>query len=179
MEVLMRTACRFLLVLVPTLTILLSSWGRALWAQQAQGSITGVVTDASGLNVPGAKVTALDNQTGFSRSAETLKDGSYTIPLLPPGNYQLKFEKPGFQTSVQGPLQLRVNQHAEVDTQLKVGAATTTVTVEAALAVVDSQTSSVGTTIERQKVTQLPLNGRNFLELTLFTPGVVPGNVGF
>jgi Carboxypeptidase regulatory-like domain len=175
---LMRAACRFLLVLVPTLTILLSSWGRALWAQQAQGSITGVVTDASGLNVPGAKVTALDNQTGFSRSAETLKDGSYTIPLLPPGNYQLKFEKPGFQTSVRGPLQLRVNQHAEVDTQLKVGAATTTVNVEATLPVVDTQTSSVGTTIERQKVTQLPLNGRNFLELTLFTPGVVPGTSG-
>jgi hypothetical protein len=130
------------------------------------------------LERPRAKVTALDNQTGFRRSAETLKDGSYTIPLLPPGNYQLKFEKPGFQTSVQGPLPLRVNQHAEVDTQLKVGAATTTVTVEAAPPVVDSQTSSVGTTIERQKVTQLPLNGRNFLQLTLFTPGVVPGTSG-
>lgn len=152
----LRAASRFLLVLLPTLAIILSSSGTPLWAQQAQGSFTGLVTDASGLNVPGAKVTALDTQTGFSRTAETLKDGWYTIPLLPPGTYQLKFEKPGFQTSVQGPIQLAVNQHAEVDVQLKVGAATTTVRVEATLPVVDTQTSSVGTTIERQKVTRFP-----------------------
>jgi hypothetical protein len=105
----MRPARRSLWVLsasvtLLTLSILLSSWSTSLWAQQAQGSITGLVTDASGLSVPETKVTALDNQTGFSRTAVTLKDGSYTIPLLPPGNYRLTFEKLGFQTFVQGPL---------------------------------------------------------------------------
>src|SRR5215471_3899702 len=127
----MRVASRLLLVppvLVGGLAILLSSGSAFLLGQQAQGSFTGTVTDASGSVVPAAKVTALDQGTGFSRSVETLKDGSYTIPLLRPGSYQLRVEKAGFQTSVQGPVQLTVNQQAKVDIQLRVGAQTTTVT---------------------------------------------------
>jgi hypothetical protein len=147
-------------------------------AQQFQGSFTGTVTDASGAIVPGATVTAVDVDKGFTRSVSTLGDGSFELPLLPPGRYRLGVEKAGFEKTTQGPMELTVNAHLKVDFQLKVGSQTITVSVEATPPVLDTQTSSVGTTVEEAKVSQLPLNGRHFLELTLFTPGVVPGTDG-
>jgi hypothetical protein len=157
---------------------LLAGWSVTAWGQQFQGSFTGTVTDPSGAVVPEVTVTAAEASTGFSRSVHTMADGSYEIPLLPPGQYRLSAEKPGFEKTTQGPIELRVDAHVKIDFHLKVGAQTTTVTIEATPAVLDTQTSSVGTTVEAQKVSELPLNGRHFLELTLFTPGVVPGTQG-
>ncbi|HEV2176331.1 MAG TPA: carboxypeptidase-like regulatory domain-containing protein [Terriglobia bacterium] len=153
-------------------------WSVPGWTQQSKGSFTGTVTDASGGVVPGAKVTAVEQGTGFTASAFTSRDGAYTIPLLPPGSYLVTAEKAGFSRSTLGPIPLTVDQHPKLDIELKVGSTATTVNVEAAAPVLDTQSASVGTTIELQKVTQLPLNGRNFLQLTLFTPGVVPGTSG-
>jgi len=108
----------------------------------------------------------------------TSQDGSYTLPLLEPGRYRLKAEKPGFERTVQGPISLFVDAHPRVDFQLSVGEQTTTVTVQSTAPILDSQTATVGTTVEQAKVSQLPYNGRNFLETMLFTPGVVPGAQG-
>ncbi len=146
-----------------------------IWGQQFQGSFTGTVTDPTRAVVPGAQVTALELDTGFTRSARSGPDGSYEIPLLPPGHYRLTLDKTGFENLVQGPIELTVNAHLKIDFQLTIGAQTTTVTVEASPPLLDTQTSTVGTTIERERVSQLPLNGRQFLQLTLFTPGVAPG----
>ena len=148
------------------------------WGQQVQGSITGVVSDPSGAMIPDAQVTAVEQSTGFSRSSRSLRDGSYDIPLLPPGQYRVEAAKSGFETLSQGPITLLVNAHLKIDFRMKVGAETTTVTVSAPPTVLDTQSSSVGTTIEGGKVQELPLNGRHFLELTLFTPGVVPAAGG-
>jgi hypothetical protein len=158
--------------------VLLAGCTLSVWAQQFQGSFTGTVTDTSGAVVPGATITAIEVDKGFSRTVLTLDDGSFEIPLLPPGRYRLTAEKSGFEKTTQGPLELTVNAHLKMDFQLKVGSQTTTVTVEATAPLLDTQTSSVGTTVDREKVVQLPLNGRQFLELTLFTPGVVPGTQG-
>ncbi len=157
---------------------LLAGWSISAQAQTFQGSFSGTVTDATGAVIPGATVSAVELGKGFSRSAVTLDDGTYEIALLPPGHYRLTAAKEGFEKTTQGSLDLTVNQHQKVDFLMKVGAQTTTVTVEAAPAVVDTQSSSVGTTIEQAKVDQVPLNGRNFLELTLLAPGVVPGTSG-
>ncbi|MGD0921849.1 MAG: TonB-dependent receptor [Terriglobia bacterium] len=157
---------------------LLAGFSSSVWAQQFQGSFAGTVTDPSGGVVPEVTVTAVEVDKGFSRRVVTLGDGSYEIPLLPPGRYQLSAEKAGFEKTTQGPIELAVNAHLNIGFQLKVGSQTTTVTVEARPPVLDTQTSSVGTTVEQEKVSQLPLNGRHFLELTLFTPGVVPGTGG-
>ena len=165
-------------VLLSFLPILLVGGSVSAWAQQVQGSFTGTVTDPSGGAIPDVVITAAQEGTGFSRSGTSLSDGSYEIPLLPPGSYKLTAEKAGFEKSVQGPIELLVDQHLKVDIPMKVGSQATTITVEAAPPVLDTQTGAVGTTIERQKVVQLPLNGRNFLQLTLFTPGVAPGTSG-
>ena len=147
-------------------------------AQTFQGSFTGTVSDPSGAVIPGAEVRALEEGKGFTRSAVSGRDGSYEIPLLPPGQYRLTVEKDGFEKAVQGPIRLTVNQHPRVDFTLKLGAQSSTLTVEASPLAVESQTSSVGTTITQQQVSEVPLNGRSFLELALLVPGVFPGTEG-
>jgi outer membrane receptor protein involved in Fe transport len=149
-----------------------------LRAQQVQGSFTGTVRDQSGAIIPGVSVTALQVDTGASRSTLTSEDGSYMIPLLLPRRYRLTAEKKGFDTTIQGPINLLVDAHSRVDFKMNVGAQTTTVTVESAPPVLDTQAATVGTTVEQAKISQLPYNGRNFLQTLLFTPGVVPGVQG-
>ena len=147
-------------------------------AQQVQGSFTGTVTDQSGALVPGVTVTAMEVDTGASRSTVTLQDGSYTIPLLQPGRYRLMADKAGFEKAIQGPINLLVDANPRVDFQMRVGSQTTTVTVESSAPVLDTQTATVGTTVEQAKISELPYNGRSFLQTMLFTPGVVPGVQG-
>ena len=149
-----------------------------LRAQQVQGSITGTLTDPSGAVIPGVTVTALEVDKGLTRTAVSLEDGSYEIPLLPPGQYRLSAEKAGFEKTSQGVIDVTVNSHLKIDFRLQVGSQTTTVTVESTAPVLDTQSYSVGTTVEQEKISQLPFNGRHFLEATLFTPGVVPGSQG-
>jgi hypothetical protein len=148
------------------------------WGQTFQGSFAGSVIDPSGAVIPGALVTIKEYDKGFTRSVTTSNDGSFGVPLLPPGRYLLSAEKEGFAKSVRGPITLLVNQHLEFDMTLKVGVQATTVTVEVTPDALESQTSSIGTTIDERKVNEVPLNGRNFLELALLVPGVSPGTAG-
>jgi hypothetical protein len=165
-----RAACLLILVAV--------CWPVSAWGQQFQGSITGVVKDQTGAMIPGAPVTAVEQGTGFTRSSRTLPNGSYNITLLPPGQYVVKASKSGFETSVQGPFTLSVNAHVKINFQMKVGAQSTTVTVTASPPVLQTQASSMGTTVSEAEVQQIPLNGRQFLELTFLTAGVVPAAGG-
>ncbi|MBZ5545382.1 MAG: carboxypeptidase regulatory-like domain-containing protein, partial [Acidobacteriia bacterium] len=148
------------------------------WGQTFQGSITGTVSDPSGAIIPGATVTAREQGTGLTRSVSSLDDGTYEIALLPPRIYELTAEKPGFARMFQGPINLTVNQHLKVDLQMKLGAQSTTVAVKGAPPVVETQNSSVGTTVGQVMANEVPLNGRHFLQLALLVPGVVPGTPG-
>jgi len=160
------------------LILLLSVCCAVGWGQTFQGSFTGTVTDPSGAVIPGALVTIAEKDKGFSRSVATSNDGGYKIPLLPPGRYVLVAQMEGFQKFERGPLTLLVNQHLREDIKLSLGSAVDVISVEAYPATVESQTSSVGTTIDAQKVNNVPLNGRNFLALALLVPGVSPGTAG-
>ena len=147
-------------------------------AQTFQGSFVGTVTDPSGAVIPRATVTVREQDKGYERSAMTAPDGSYQITLVQPGRYRIAVEKSGFEKAVQGPVVLTVNQHARVDFMLKLGTQMAALTVEGAPLAVETQTSSVGTTITQQQVADVPLNGRDFLELALLVPGVSPGTEG-
>ena len=163
-------------VLAGVACLLALSAGSAVsaYAQTFQGSLTGSVKDESGAVIAGAVVTAVEQDKGLIRSAVTGNDGLYNIALLPPGRYRVTAEKPGFEKTSRGVIQLAVNQQQQMDFTLKVGSQSTTITVEATPGVVDTQTASVGTTISQTNVDQVPLNGRQFLELALLAPGVVP-----
>jgi carboxypeptidase family protein/TonB-dependent receptor-like protein len=158
--------------------VLLAGCVTSLWAQQSLGSFTGTVTDTSGAVVPGATVNVQDMDKGFIRTAVTGSDGSYVFPDLAPGRYQMSVEKSGFEKTLRTNISLRVDAHLSLDFQLKPGAVSMVVNVEGTPELVQTENATVGTTVEQEKISELPYNGRHFLQTMLFTPGVVPGVQG-
>ncbi|MGI8989727.1 MAG: carboxypeptidase regulatory-like domain-containing protein [Bryobacteraceae bacterium] len=141
-------------------------------AQTSTAELNGSVTDASGAVVANARVVAANAGTGLSREAVTNGTGSYVITLLPPGNYNLSVEAPGFRKTVQNNVELQVNQRAEVNFALQLGQVSETVEVTGSAPLLESQSSSLGTVVNTQLTEELPLNGRNFVQLATLSPGV-------
>src|SRR5271167_37893 len=143
-------------------------------AQQITGSIRGTVLDPSGAIVQAATVLAKQIETGLTRVAVTDRQGEYVLVELPIGHYQLEVQARGFQKHLQQGISLEVNQTATVSIHLKVGAETQQVEVQADAALVQSTVSSLGQTVMEREILDLPLDGRNFAQLGLLQPGVVP-----
>ena len=137
-------------------------------AQQA--NIAGRVVDATEAIVPGATITATNIDTGIRNAATTNAEGLYEIPLLPPGRYTVTAELSGFRTETRTGLVLAVQQAVQLDFRLDVGGVSQTVQVSVPL--VDTRGSSLGHVIDNTRIRELPLNGRNPLELSRLTPGV-------
>jgi hypothetical protein len=142
------------------------------WAQSAgTGAINGTVTDAQGGTVSGASVTATSLATNQSRTATTGANGVYTFSLLPPGNYKLKFAAPGFKTSEIGSVTVNGTETATVNQALEVGAVTQTVTVESTVETLQTQSSTLGTTVSGSQITALPLANGNYTEILGLSAG--------
>jgi hypothetical protein len=141
-------------------------------AQTNTSAIAGVITDESGAIVPSATVTVTETATGQVRT--TSASGEYVVSQLPPGKYEVKIAAPGFQTALASGVTLDVAQRARLDFTMKVGALSQQVEVTARAAVMDTDTASLGQTIEQRTVNDLPLNGRNYLTLGSLSPGVIP-----
>lgn len=145
---------------------------RPIVAQEITGGITGTVTDPSGAAIPGAKVTATNVAQGTVWPTETNAAGVYNFPRLPIGEYKVTVTAQGFATSVHPPFELQMNQIARVDSQLKVGSMTQTVSVTAAPPLLQTDTMQVGMVTSANFNVNLPLATRNFIQLTLLAPGV-------
>src|SRR6202167_848420 len=145
-----------------------------LAGQQITGSIRGTVSDPSGAVVQTATVTARQVETGLTRVAITDHQGEYVLVELPIGHYQLEVQAKGFKTYLQQGISLDVDETATVDIHLKLGAETQQVEVSANAALVQSTVSSLGQTVMEHEILDLPLDGRNFSQLGLLQPGVVP-----
>ena len=145
---------------------------------QATGQINGSITDASGALLPGVTIEASNLATGAVRTAVSGADGLYTIPLLPPGNYNLKATLQGFRTSLREGVRITVTETARVAFQLEVGQLSETITVSAEATLVETSNATHGIVIDEQKVVDLPLNGRNFTQLGTLIPGVVAPPAG-
>ena len=144
----------------------------ALLAQLPTATILGVVKDTSGAVVPGAALTARNTETGQTRSAVSAADGSYRFAALPVGAYEIRVEHAGFQEAVRSGLTLTVGQEAVVNFSLAVGAVTSTVEVTAEAPLVNTTSGSLGSLVSEQSVADLPLNGRNYIDLTFLQPGI-------
>ncbi|PYR99117.1 MAG: hypothetical protein DMG15_10930 [Acidobacteria bacterium] len=142
------------------------------FAQLPTGTILGGVRDASGATLPGTTLTATNTETGLSRMTVSGEDGSYRFPALPVGRYEIRAEIPGFQTSVRSGVTLAVGQEAVVNFRLEVGAVSQTVEVKGEAPLVNVTSSSLGGLVTEDNVADLPLNGRNFIDLTFLQPGV-------
>ncbi|MDQ1474565.1 MAG: hypothetical protein QOJ99_6045, partial [Bryobacterales bacterium] len=141
-------------------------------AQVASAELSGTVVDPTGAAVPNVTVRATNVGTNREQTATTDAAGNYLIPQLPPASYTVKVEAPGFRTLVRSGIVLQVNQQARVDLTLEVGQASETVEVTASAPQLQSEASSLGTVVNEQLVNQLPLNGRNFVQLAILSPGV-------
>jgi hypothetical protein len=142
---------------------------------QTLGTVTGEVKDASGAAVVGAAITVRNLATNGIRNAVTNEDGVYNIPALVPGTYDAKAERSGFKVATRTSFELQVQQVARVDFSLEVGQVSETVEVKGALPLLATEDATVGTVIEQKRITDLPLNGRNFFSLVALSPNVTYG----
>jgi hypothetical protein len=161
--------------LVVVATLLVPRW---VAAQAVTGTVLGTITDTTGAAVPGTTVTLTNLGTGLTRTAASDAAGEYTVPSLPTGKYRLVAELPGFKTVTIPDIDLGVDQHLRFNVQLSIGAVEENVTVAASSPLVQITTSELGTTVNEEQIKTLPLNGRNFVNLTRTVPGVVRGIPG-
>src|SRR5437867_1963765 len=144
-------------------------------AQSTVGTILGTVTDASGAAVPSATITVTNTDTGTSRTVATDDAGTYQVPRLLPGNYRINAERAGFRKAVVTGIALQVNQEARYDLRLEVGDLAQQVEVSAQGVVqVQTDDATLGQVVDQKKIEELPLNGRNFLQLITIGAGAAP-----
>ena len=164
-------------VLLLTLLLLFSSM--AAFAQAVSGTLLGTVTDPSGAAVAGAKVNFTHTATGLTRAIVSDESGEYVAPNLPTGAYTIVIEANGFKKTTMPNVQLGVDQKVRVDVKLEIGAASESVEVQGGgAALVQTDSSDLSGTINQQQIVNLPLNGRNFVQLTRTLPGVLRGIPG-
>jgi outer membrane receptor protein involved in Fe transport len=142
-------------------------------SQIGGATLNGTVTDPSGAVVGGAKITATQTATGFTRTTESSDRGLYSLSSIPVGTYDITVEKGGFNLSKLSGVTLTIGAVATLDVKLAVGVVAEAVNVEATVPVVETTRSQTSTVVDSASVGGLPINGRNFLDFTLLTPGVV------
>ncbi len=153
--------------------LLLAALPMSLPAQRATGAVAGTVTDSTGGTIPGAKIVVLNLATGIERTVSSNEAGFYSATALPAGRYSIKVSKEGFSTYGIPEVTLQVDQNATANIQLQVGTVSETVSVVGTVSEVDIRTATLNTVITKEMMTDLPLNGRNVLQLLRVTPGTL------
>src|SRR5258708_5278030 len=139
---------------------------------QTLGEITGQVTDASGALIAGAHVSITNVNTNASRTSLTTDAGVYAFPSLQPGTYNIRVEKPGFKTATSNQVEVQVQQTVRLDIALTLGQVSESIEVSGSAVQLQAENSTVGTVIENARIVELPLNGRNYLQLVSLSPNV-------
>ncbi|HEV2350684.1 MAG TPA: TonB-dependent receptor [Terriglobia bacterium] len=163
--------CRYRIFIV---LMALAALARPSFAQEITGSIRGSVLDPSEAGVGAATVTATQIETGLTRTVVTNRDGTYLLVLLPVGHYRLDASARGFQNFTQEGVTLSVNEAANIVIRLAIGSPTQSVQVTANANLIETTDTTLGKTVGEREILDLPLNGRNFSQLGLLQPGVVP-----
>src|SRR5260370_24136862 len=152
--------------------VLAALFSASAFAQKVTGSVTGTVTDPQGAVVPGATVTLTDVGTNAARTATSSTAGSYDFQELDPGTYTVKVSKAGFREYLATSVEVHVSSVTRIDAKMVVGSIAEEVTVEAQGVQVNTENAEVANVIDGNQVRELPLNGRNFVQLTTLMPGV-------
>src|SRR3989449_1455486 len=157
---------------VVVLCVFLLTFGKLAISQLPTATILGAIKDSTGAVIPGASIAAKNVETGLTRTGVSGEDGSYRLSALPVGGYEVRVELPGFRTEVRSGLTLTVAQEAVINFALQAGAVEQTVVVTEDAPIVNTTSGALGGLVDERKVAELPLNGRNFIDLTLLTPGI-------
>ena len=161
---------RFPLALIAGIAMLAGS----AWGQTFYGSVVGLVADASGSAVPETTVTLTNTNTSERRAGTTGADGGYRFVNLVPGNYRLEVERPGFRRYVRDQIVVNVEAAVRIDVTMEVGDVTQSVEVTSETPLIQSENASLSQVVGARTVQEIPLNGRNILNLINLVPGVVP-----
>ena len=149
-----------------------------LHAQTAEATLRGLVVDPSGAVLSGVEVTLLNSETNLKRLTQTGVGGYYAFVSIPPGRYQLEVELEGFKKLIRRAIRLRVGERARLDLLLEIGSLTEEIFVSADVPFIQTEEPGLETVIENHQILNLPLNGRNFLELSLLVSGALPSAPG-
>src|SRR3984885_11105683 len=172
------TGCKYRSIFSSILLFLASALFPLNLIAQSAASVSGTVVDSSGAAVPDARVSLKNTGTNVEQATVTSSSGTYSIINVAPGDYSIQVTKTGFSVATIKQVVLSVNQAANLNFSLNLGAVTQSVTVTEESSTVESSTAELGTVIATRAVNDLPLNGRNFTELLELTPGVSPVSVG-
>jgi hypothetical protein len=142
-------------------------------AQSSFGSVVGTVTDSSGSLIPEASVSLTNIRTGDHRTTQSNAEGGYEFLNLPPDHYRIEIAKSGFKSLKRDDVELQVQASVRIDAALQIGDVNQTVEVTGQTPLLQTETSSLGTVVDARKVQEMPLNGRNVLNLVTLVPGVV------
>src|SRR5262245_27301479 len=145
---------------------------------QNTAELRGTLTDSTGAVLPGVAVTLINKASGQERSQLTVSGGSYIFATLPNGEYALKAELSGFRTQIRDGIMLQGGQHVNLDLSLSVGTINEEVTVTEAPLLMRTANAEISEVIENQRLVDLPLNGRQFVQLTLLSDNVYLTPVG-
>ncbi len=141
-------------------------------AQTPDATVTGQITDQAGRSVPGVKVVFTNLNTNAQNTSTTLPDGTYRMVALRPGIYRANISKDGFQSIVKSDIELHVQDQVSLNFSLQLGSVVETVTVEAGAPLLNTESANMGAVVDSRSVQNLPLNGRNYLDLLQVVPGV-------
>ena len=142
-------------------------------AQSTNATVSGIVLDPSGRVIRGADIEIVNDATGIQYPGTTNGEGIYQVPNLPPGPYRIQVSKVGFKTLIKPDIVLNTQDALAINFTLPLGALSETITVQGGTALVNTESATVSTVVDRKFVANLPLNGRSFQDLILLTPGVV------
>ena len=147
-------------------------WALPLAAQTLDTGIVGTVSDPAGASVAAANVTINNKATGVTRAVKTAADGKYDVRYLVPGEYTVEVQAPGFRTGRRTGVVVQINQQARIDFQLQIGEVQETVEITAAAPLLQTENATLGEVVAAERIVNLPLNGRSFVQLAVLTPGV-------
>ncbi|HTM39813.1 MAG TPA: TonB-dependent receptor, partial [Terriglobales bacterium] len=161
------------LLIACSVVLILTALPTTLFAQASLGSgrLEGNVADATGARIPGATVTARNARTGIATTQPSDPNGHFVFLTLEPGSYQLEVSKQGFENTVLNDVTVSVGTTTTIQPTLAVGNVRQTVTVTSAAPLVDTKQSALSTVVDENSIRSLPLNGRNFTDFALLTPG--------
>ena len=166
-----RSAFRSFFIVVLAACALVAP-GAPAFAQSATATIEGTIVDQSGALLPGVTVTITEVDTGTQRVAMTDASGVFSAPLLPVGVYSLTAELAGFKTQKQPEIKVTIGQTITLRIEMGVNAVTESITVSGVTPIIETSRSNVSATVDEIAVQRLPVNGRNFIDFALLTPGV-------
>ncbi len=154
-----------------SLAAALAIFGGTAFAQTF-GEITGTVADSTGAVIAGAAVTVTNTGTSVARKVETNETGNFTVPFVPPGNYQIRVEKDGFKSSTRSGVLVQVADSVRVNFTVEVGSIAESIEVQGGAPLLSTENATVGTVIDNRRIVELPLNGRNYLQMVALSPNV-------